>query len=162
MCGSKAINGLSEEPGWRYSGNAPLWLFASVFVLLKERFRLFPLCTLESATTINKHLGFFSVTLHPSFILGCKFMRIWACIQCVCTCGLCMCYSLQHTWWASFSQSVLGPRCSQQIQHTSKMDSSCADGVRFWNNVEHDYTWCIHETVNKCFTVLVHKYKHDA
>lgn len=149
MCGNKAINGLTVEPGWRYSGSAPLWLLESVFVLLKERFRLFPLCMWESATTVNKHLGFFFFYAASPLLLEVKIVRIWECIQCVCTCGLYMCYSPQHTWWATFSQSILGSRSSQQIQHTSKMDSGCADAVRFWNNVEHDYTWCIHDTENK-------------
>lgn len=49
LCGSRAMSGLSEEPGRRYSGGAPSWLVVSVFVLLKERFRLFPLGKLESA-----------------------------------------------------------------------------------------------------------------
>lgn len=49
LCGSKAMRGLSEEPGRRYSGGAPSWLAVSVFVLLKERFRFFPLGKLESA-----------------------------------------------------------------------------------------------------------------
>lgn len=50
-----------------------------------------------------------------------------------------MCYSLQHTWGASFSQSVLRSSCSQQFQHTGKMDSGGADSVRFWNGVEKPY-----------------------
>lgn len=47
------MSGLSEEPGWRYSGGAPFWLVGSVFVLLKERLRLFPLFKLESVTVIE-------------------------------------------------------------------------------------------------------------
>lgn len=47
--GSRAMSGLSEEPGRRYSGGAASWLVDSVFVLLNERFRLFPFGKLESA-----------------------------------------------------------------------------------------------------------------
>lgn len=57
VCGSRAIRGLSEEPGRRYSGGAPAWLIVSVFVLLKERFRPFPLCKLESASVSIRKLG---------------------------------------------------------------------------------------------------------
>lgn len=53
LCGSRAMSGLSEEPGRRYSGKAPSWLVVSVFVLLKERFRLFPFVKLESAPVIK-------------------------------------------------------------------------------------------------------------
>lgn len=55
------MSGLSEEPGRRYSGGAPSWLVVSVFVLLKERFRLFPFGKLESAPVIK---GDFQYELH--------------------------------------------------------------------------------------------------
>lgn len=44
------MSGLSEEPGRRYSGGALSWLAVSVFVLLEDRFKLFPLGKLESTT----------------------------------------------------------------------------------------------------------------
>jgi len=49
LCGSRATRGLSEEPGRRFSWRAPSWLAVSVFVLLEERFKLFPFSKLESA-----------------------------------------------------------------------------------------------------------------
>ena len=52
------MRGLSEEPGRRYSGGAPSWLAVSVFVLLKERFRFFPLGELESAAGIERFKRF--------------------------------------------------------------------------------------------------------
>lgn len=48
ICGIRGIRGLSEEPGRRYSGGVPFWVVFSVLLLLRERFRPFPLCKLES------------------------------------------------------------------------------------------------------------------
>ena len=59
LCGSRAMSGLSDEPGRRYSGGAPSWLADSVFVLLKERFRFFPFSKLESAPGTQ---GYFSMS----------------------------------------------------------------------------------------------------
>lgn len=133
VCGSRAMNGLSEEPGRRYSGGAPFWLVVSVFVLLKERFRLFPLCKLESAPVIKGELSVSLFTLY----LCIRLLSMGR--ACVCTWCLCVCESLQHTWRASLSQRILRSRRSQQLHHTSQMESGWADGVRFWKDTRHYY-----------------------
>lgn len=53
LFGSRAISGRSCEPGRRYSGGAASWLADSVFVLLDERFKLFPFVEAESAPVKN-------------------------------------------------------------------------------------------------------------
>lgn len=91
LCGSSAMSGLSEEPGRRYSGGAPSWLVVSVFVLLKERFRLFPLVIPESAVIKRG----FSVSL----IIFLNFVLLLSkCTVCVGTWCLCMCECLQYAW----------------------------------------------------------------
>lgn len=91
LCGSSAMSGLSEEPGRRYSGGAPSWLVVSVFVLLKERFRLFPLVVLESAV-IKRGLSV-SLIIFVIFVL-----LLSKCTVCVGTWCLCMCECLQYAW----------------------------------------------------------------
>lgn len=63
------MSGLSEEPGRRYSGGAPSWLVVSVFVLLKERFRLFPFGRPESVIqgdfSTSFIVNFVSLYYHP-------------------------------------------------------------------------------------------------
>lgn len=131
LCGSTAMSGLSEEPGRRYSGGAPSWLVDSVFVLLKERFKLFPFGKLESAPVTKKKnktkksLWFrwcFSVFVFPFSVSA----------QCVCTLCLCMRDCLQYARWAPFSQCILGSRCSQQVQDTSQMEPGWAGSVGLW------------------------------
>lgn len=66
LCGNRAISGLSEEPGRRYSGAARSGLADSVFGLLEGRLWLFPFSKLESAEVaqISVRVYIFKSFLH--------------------------------------------------------------------------------------------------
>lgn len=84
LCGSRAIRGLSEEPGKRYSGGGPSWLADSPFELLNERFRLFPFGRLESVVGEGERFQNESETILWLFVALLFQWAVSLCIYQVC------------------------------------------------------------------------------